>query len=116
VGALPAEHLESFLVNVSGYPADRGAGAEQYHGRNRILRVSERRIFYEVDTYGGQSGSPAWIYEDDESPPLAVGVHAYGVGGTPAGYGITANSAPRIIPAILDKLTEWVEQDGGWPA
>lgn len=115
VVALPPERLESFLVNVSGYPADRGGGAEQYHGRNRVVRVSERRLFYEVDTYGGQSGAPVWIYEDDESPPLVVGVHAYGVGGTPADLGITANSAPRIIPEVLEKLTEWVEQDGGWP-
>jgi hypothetical protein len=58
VAALPSERLESFLVNVSGYPEDRGGGAEQYLGRNRVLEVSERRLFYEVDTYGGQSGAP----------------------------------------------------------
>ena len=115
LAALPPERLESFLVNVSGYPADRGAGAEQYHGRNRVLRVSARRLFYEVDTYGGQSGAPVWIHEDNDAPPLAVGIHAYGIGGTPAVLGITANSAPRIIPEVLSKLTEWVEQDGGWP-
>ena len=115
VGALPADRLESYLVNISGYPADRGAGAEQYHARNRIVRVSERRIFYEADTYGGQSGAPVWIHEAEQSPPLAVGVHAYGVGGTPADLGITANSAPRIIPEVLDRLAGWVEQDGGWP-
>lgn len=115
VGALPADRLESYLVNISGYPSDRGAGAEQYHARNRIVRVSERRIFYEADTYGGQSGAPVWIHEAEQSPPLAVGVHAYGVGGTPADLGITANSAPRIIPEVLDRLTGWVEQDGGWP-
>jgi len=114
VAALPPERLESFLVNVSGYPADRGAGAEQYHSRNRVLQVSERRLFYEVDTYGGQSGAPVWVHEDDDAPPLVVGIHAYGVGGTPADMGITANSAPRIIPEVLEKLTEWVEQDGGW--
>jgi V8-like Glu-specific endopeptidase len=100
---------------VAGYPADRGAGVEQYHGRNRILRVSDRRLFYEVDTYGGQSGAPVWIHENDDATPLAVGVHAYGIGGTPTNFGITANSAPRIIPEVLDKLTEWVERDGGWP-
>ena len=115
VAALPAERLEGFLVNIAGYPADRGGGAEQYHSRDRVLRVSERRIFYEVDTHGGQSGAPVWIYENEESPPLAVGVHAYGVGGTPTALNITANSAPRIIPEVLDTLTGWVEQDGGWP-
>lgn len=115
LGALPPAELEAYLVNVSGYPADRGAGAEQYHNSNRILRVSERRLFYEVDTYGGQSGAPVWIHESEGAPPLAVGIHAYGVGGTPANFGITANSAPRIIPEVLDKLTEWVNLDGGWP-
>jgi V8-like Glu-specific endopeptidase len=114
VGALPPDRLESFLVNVSGYPGDRGAGAEQYHARNRVLQVTERRIFYEVDTYGGQSGAPVWIHEEEGAPPLAVGVHAYGTGGAPVG-GAPSNSAPRIIPEVLDKIIGWVEQDGGWP-
>lgn len=115
VGVLPAEELQHYLVNVSGYPGDRGDGNEQYHHRNRILQVSERRVFYEVDTYGGQSGAPVWIHEQEGAPPLAIGIHAYGIGGTPANLGITANSAPRIIPEVLEQLTAWVNQDGGWP-
>ncbi len=115
VGALSPERLDGFLVNVSGYPADRGMGAEQYHAANRVLRATDRRLFYEVDTYGGQSGAPVWIHEEEGAPPLAVGVHAYGVGGTPASLGMAANSAPRIIPEVLDRLVEWVELDGGWP-
>jgi glutamyl endopeptidase len=116
IGALPSEELESYLVNISGYPADRGAGTEQYFSKNRVLKVSERRLFYEVDTYGGQSGALVWIYEQEGAAPLAVGVHAYGTGGTPTNFGITANSAPRIIPEVLEKMKEWVEEDGGWPA
>ena len=114
LGALTPEELTDFLVNISGYPADHG-GDEQYHSKNRVLRVTERRVFYEVDTFGGQSGAPVWIHETEDAPPLAIGIHAYGTGGTPAGFGITANSAPRIIPEVLERLTEWVEQDGGWP-
>ncbi len=113
VGALAPEELEGFLVNVSGYPGDRGGGTEQYHHRNRILRVTERRLFYDVDTFGGQSGAPVWIHETDTAPPLAVGIHAYGVGG--AVGGLEANSAPRIIPEVLDQIRTWVEADGGWP-
>ncbi|GAB2677965.1 trypsin-like serine peptidase [Thalassiella azotivora] len=116
LGALPAPDLEGYLVNVSGYPADRGGGSEQYHARNRVLRVTDRRVFYEVDTFGGQSGAPVWIHEDETSPPLAVAVHAYGVGGTPSHFGITANSAPRILPEVLETVAGWVEQDGGWPS
>jgi len=113
VGALAPEELEGFLVNVSGYPGDRGGGTEQYHHKNRILRVTERRLFYDVDTFGGQSGAPVWIHETDTAPPLAVGIHAYGVGG--AVGGLEANSAPRVIPEVLDQIRTWVEADGGWP-
>lgn len=115
LAAMTPEQLSGFAVNVSGYPADRGAGAEQYHGANRVLSVTDRRLFYEVDTFGGQSGAPVWVHDGDGSPPVAVGIHAYGIGGTPANLGVVANSAPRIIPEVLERLTEWVEQDGGWP-
>jgi V8-like Glu-specific endopeptidase len=111
IGALPAGDLESFLVNISGYPADRGDGEEQYFHRNRILRVTERRIFYDVDTFGGQSGAPVWIHENENAEPLAVGIHAYGIGGTSTSFGITANSAPRIIPEVLDLIQAWVDED-----
>ena len=113
VGALSPAELEGYLVNVSGYPGDRGMGTEQYHHKNRVLRVTERRVFYDVDTFGGQSGAPVWIHEADNSPPIAIGIHAYGVGGAPGG--LEANSAPRIIPEVLDQIRTWVEADGGWP-
>jgi V8-like Glu-specific endopeptidase len=108
VGALPASELESFQVNISGYPSDQGAGRQQWFHRNRILRVTERRIFYDVDTYGGQSGAPVWIYETEGSDPVVVGVHAYGVGSTPTSLDIVANSAPRIIPEVLQQIQTWV--------
>jgi V8-like Glu-specific endopeptidase len=114
VGTLPPEELERYLVNVSGYPGDRGGGTEQYHHRNRILHVSERRVFYDVDTYGGQSGAPVWIHETEDAPPLAIAIHAYGTGATPGNVPLPANSAPRIIPEVFEQIEAWVEQDGGW--
>ena len=47
---------------------------------------------------------------------MAVGIHAYGIGGTPGSLGITANSAPRIIPEVFDTISGWIEQDGGLPS
>lgn len=113
VAALPPAELDDYLVNVSGYPGDRGAGTELYHHKNRVLHVTDRRMFYDVDTYGGQSGAPVWIHESGGSPPLAVGIHAYGVGASV--NGLVANSAPRIIPETLEQIREWVIADGGWP-
>lgn len=99
------------MVNISGYPGDRGNDTEQYFHANRVLSVGKRRVFYDVDTMGGQSGSPVWIHEEAGSPPLAIGIHAYGTGGTPFDLGITANSAPRIIPEMFDRIVAWVAED-----
>ncbi|TVR93804.1 MAG: serine protease [Trueperaceae bacterium] len=109
--SLPPNELAGFMVNISGYPSDRGGGDEQYFASNRILHVGERRVFYDVDTHGGQSGAPVWIQEADDAPPLVVAVHAYGIGATPTSLGIVANSAPRIIPEIYDILEGWLEHD-----
>jgi glutamyl endopeptidase len=115
LGVRSADELTGFRLNISGYPADRGNGNEQYHAVNRVLQASDRRIFYDVDTFGGQSGAPVWIHETPDGPPTAVGIHAYGTGGTPTTFGITANSAPRIIREVFDTVSAWIEQDGGLP-
>jgi V8-like Glu-specific endopeptidase len=111
VGSLPTTDLETHLVNISGYPALPGNGEEQWFHKNRILRVTERRLFYDVDTYGGQSGAPVFIYEQGQAEPLVVGIHAYGVGGTPSSFSLVANSAPRIIPEVYDQIQAWVAAD-----
>lgn len=113
IGSLTPDELESHMVNISGYPGDRGAGTEQWFHVNRVLSVGERRIFYDVDTMGGQSGSPVWIHEKEGAPPVAVGIHAYGTGGTPFDLGILANSAPRIIPEVFEQIQSWVKADNG---
>ncbi len=107
------EELTTHLVNISGYPADRGNGEQQFFHFNRVLSVGPRRVFYDVDTFGGQSGSPVWVQESADADPVVIGIHAYGTGGTPFDLGITANSAPRIIPEVFDIINGWVAEDGG---
>lgn len=109
-GTVPPAELRDHMVNISGYPGDRGAGTEQYFHANRVLHVGERRVFYDVDTFGGQSGAPVWIHDTPTSPPLVVAIHAYGTGGTPFDLGIRANSAPRIIPEVFDQLVAWIAE------
>jgi glutamyl endopeptidase len=111
VASLTDDKLQDFMVNVSGYPGDRGQGTEQWWARNRIRAVTPRRIFYEVDTFGGQSGGPAYILESEDKPPVVVGIHAYGVGGTPSNIPFQVNSAPRIIPEVVAQIQAWIDQD-----
>jgi V8-like Glu-specific endopeptidase len=115
-GALPADRLLGLSVNVSGYPSDRGAGTEQYHDSSRIVAVTGQRLYYELDTYGGQSGAPAWVQERPDAPVHVIGVHAYGPSaGAPPGVTQPVNSAPRLTGEVLGKIREWVTADGGWP-
>jgi len=111
VASLTDDQLKDYMVNVSGYPAQPGDGKEQWWAKNRIRAVTQRRIFYDVDTSGGQSGAPVFIIESEGAPPTVVGIHAYGVGGTPQSIPFQVNSAPRIIPEVVAQIEAWIDQD-----
>lgn len=111
LAVLPDAELAERLVNVSGYPLRPGEGKFQYFHANRIKAVTARRVFYDIDTMAGQSGSPVWAYLDaDTTKPVVVGIHAYGVGGTPADLALVANSGPRILPEVLSVIKGWIER------
>lgn len=109
LAVMPDAELVGRMVNISGYPASPGEGRLQYFHANRVKAVTERRLFYDVDTMGGQSGSPVWAYlDDDVTKPFVVGIHAYGIGGTPSDLGVVANSGPRLLPEVLSVIEAWV--------
>lgn len=103
LAVLPDADLVDRLVNVSGYPVSPGNGQLQYFHANRVKALTGRRLFYDVDTLGGQSGSPVWAYFDGSESPVVVGIHAYGVGGVPF------NSGPRILPEVLEVIKDWIK-------
>lgn len=107
IEVLSESELVNYLVNISGYPADRGQGTEQYFHANRVKNVTSRRVFYDIDTFGGQSGSPVWIHRDPQAPPTVIGIHAYGIGGST----LQLNSAPRIDAEILQLIEHWISED-----
>lgn len=111
VASLTDDQLKDYMLNVSGYPAQPGGGTQQWWAKNRIREVTPRRIFYDVDTSGGQSGAPVYIIEKEGAPPTVVGIHAYGVGGTPQSIPLQVNSAPRIIPEVVAQIEAWIGQD-----
>lgn len=111
-----ADALEGTMLNIAGYPADRGNGREMYFHANRVTGVTDRRVFYDIDTFGGQSGAPVWIYRTADTPRVGVAIHAYGTGGTPSGLGFRSNSAPRLIPSVMATIQNWITADGGLPS
>jgi V8-like Glu-specific endopeptidase len=96
----PAE-LKRADAQISGYPADRDSAKFQYFHMRPLIDVTETRLVYDIDTYGGQSGSPVW-QETQEEGVIAVGIHTTG--------GTTSNSATRITDDVIDTLIKWAGQ------
>lgn len=93
-------------VNVSGYPAtvrtSRPNGTQQFFHAKQIVSVSPLRVFYDIDTTEGQSGSPVWL--QTASGPRVIGIHAYGVSTASP----RANSGPRLTQPVLSLIEEWL--------
>lgn len=100
VAALVNAEFAGAVAKVSGYPADRERAEFQFFHERPLVDVTETRLVYDVDTFGGQSGSPIWV-DTDELGLIAVGIHTTG--------GFSSNSGTRITDAVLDNLIAWSE-------
>ena len=101
VSALEASELRGSDGQISGYPADRDSAAFQYFHARPMIDVTETRLVYDIDTFGGQSGSPIW-QETEENGVVAVGIHTTG--------SISSNSGTRISGDVLDNLVNWITE------
>lgn len=88
--------LKKTVALVSGYPADKDDGT-MWTDTKKIADVGPSKVFYDIDTAGGQSGAP--VYAVENAKPLAVAVHAYG--------GATTNSGTRITAPVFKNMTDW---------
>jgi glutamyl endopeptidase len=95
-GAYSDSTLLASTANISGYPGDKPAGTQWYHAR-RVTSVGARKVYYDVDTFGGQSGSA--VYRIVDGGRYAVAIHAYG--------GATSNSGTRITGEVHANLNAW---------
>lgn len=95
-GVYTDAELLSVTANVSGYPDDKTSGTQWFHSQ-KLANVNASKVFYQVDTAGGQSGSPVWRIIQRRR--FAFAIHAYG--------GRTTNSGTRITQAVHDNLTAW---------
>jgi V8-like Glu-specific endopeptidase len=88
--------LTSLVGNISGYPGDQPSGTQWYAAR-RIASVAARKVYYDIDTFGGQSGSA--VYRIVDGNRYAFAVHAYG--------GATTNSGTRIVTPVYNNMVAW---------
>lgn len=97
LGVFTDDDLLRVTANISGYPTDKLTGTQWVHSR-KVLTVNPNKVFYAVDTTGGQSGAPVWRIMERRRR-VAFAIHAYG--------GNTTNSGTRITPEAHARLTAW---------
>lgn len=95
-GVFADNQLVGVPAHVTGYPGDKPSGTMWQHSLP-ILSVSEPKVFYAIDTMGGQSGAAVYIL--DQNLPIGVAVHAYG--------GSTSNSGTRITSDVYRNFRDW---------
>lgn len=88
--------LLGLRINSSGYPGDKPYGT-QWWNANNILAVTARRIYYRIDTYFGQSGSPDWRYRNGQRHIVAV----HNTGGS------VMNGGVRLTRPVFNNLVTW---------
>lgn len=88
--------LRSKSLNLSGYPGDKPTGTQWYHWSG-VAALSGRKVYYTLDTYGGQSGSAVYAFHNGGR--YGVAIHAYG--------GSSSNSGTRINRPVFENLRLW---------
>ena len=88
--------LLASIGNISGYPGDKPSGTQWYDSR-KIASVNSLKVYYDIDTAGGQSGSA--VYRIINNVRYAVAIHAYG--------GSVTNSGTRIVTSVYNNMVAW---------
>ncbi|MBA4180349.1 MAG: hypothetical protein C0506_07165 [Anaerolinea sp.] len=100
IAVLGTASLQSarFTPAIVGYPVDKPAQTMWGHSRRAFTGVEAYRLFYDIDTSAGQSGSAIWSLDQGATLGYVVGIHTQGAGGP------GDNSGSRIDQELLNDL------------
>lgn len=103
--------LKGVKATVQGYPGDKKQGT-QWTMKGKIVESTKTSVYYKMDTFGGQSGSPVFEPKGAKcgDTPCGMAVHSYGAGSAPSGG--KANSGPRITKSRFNTITTYIAQNG----
>lgn len=91
----PFDNWKTPQFKIQGYAASNTL--RQWLSKGRLENVTDKKLFYNMDTEGGTSGSPIISSSGD-----VVGIHTNGVGGN-----YRHNSGVRITDEVLNQLSSW---------
>jgi V8-like Glu-specific endopeptidase len=103
--AATTKDLQNDPVNITGYPGDKGFN-QMWSMSGPLKAIQAEELIYEIDTYGGQSGSGIWL--NKWGSPYVVGVHTRG-GNLVANIGnfgvrLSYQKAKQVISWMNDTL------------
>jgi len=90
--------VNGLTANLGGYPGDRDAGQRLYYHFGTINSSTTNRVYYTIDTAGGQSGSG--VYRINNGSRYIFAVHTNG--------GTTSNSGTRITTQRFYDVQSWI--------
>jgi len=96
-------------ARVQGYPGDQPAGT-QWGMTDRIEASQTKMVFYDLDTFGGQSGSPVWKNRTSCGGPCGMAVHSYGNNHS-TGPHVSYNHGPRITNARFGLIADLADDN-----
>jgi V8-like Glu-specific endopeptidase len=94
----PDSELDESRPTLSGYPDNVPEGT-QWREENLIKRLTPTRVFYDIFTFDGQSGSPVFF---PASGQIACAIHSFGE--SPHNIGV------RINREVSEQLKEWIDE------
>jgi glutamyl endopeptidase len=100
------ENVVKRNVRIFGYPADK-PDRTMWGTRRDIKGVDEQKLYYKIDTAGGQSGSPVYGKLSNACQQCAFGIPAYGVGIEPYPG---SNSGTRVSESVYANLLSWAAE------
>ncbi|KAB2833830.1 MAG: trypsin-like serine protease [Caedimonadaceae bacterium] len=105
LAVLDDDEIKALKLNVTGYPGQQHKGKFMLTMEGEHKSLTPTRIFYDIDTTAGQSGSAVWISNEDEGEKneTCIAVHAYG------GDSSKGNSGTRINEEKFKKIEQWLE-------
>lgn len=98
-------------ATIKGFPGEKGRGlirdyAQLWVGNGYLKAGTASRVCYDIDTTGGQSGSPVYIKNG-----AAVAIHSHGVGLGSCPSNNESNSGVWITPQMIDTFNDIKERN-----
>ncbi|HXD34912.1 MAG TPA: trypsin-like serine protease [Pyrinomonadaceae bacterium] len=92
----PDQSLNGARATLTGYPDNVPEGTQWFES-NPIRSVTPNHIFYDIFTFGGQSGSPVFFANNTQQ--IACAIHNFG--------DVPFNRGVRINQSVSDQLQVW---------